>query len=367
MIITWLVVLNLIYIIGGYRLLKLLSKIKKPLIKKTIRCFFFFYLVFYLLITFRLLLVDIYKIPSSSMENELFTSDIIVVNKLKYGPRLPRSPFDIPLINIICNISQIAKDRKKEYWWPYKRLSGTSLIQQGDMMVFNSTWKKDFILVKRCMGLPGDTLTIKQSTVFVNGKISKESPTVKKEYSFIFKDENVDLKKLTDSLQLDLNFNSTAFVKGFLTKQQLDNLTKGDLIQFVQDTIINKRKTKTFDRTKILSWTIDNMGPFVVPKKGMTIELSLINFFKYRRAINSCEGVTIKRVEGTCYINDKIATQYTFTKDYYFLMGDNRSKSADSRAWGFVPQDNIIGKVDYVLFSNYGGSFNWDRFLKSVN
>ncbi|WP_255449899.1 signal peptidase I [Seonamhaeicola sediminis] len=210
----------------------------------------------------KIFLFDIFKIPSSSMENELFTNDVILVNKLKYGPRLPRSPFDIPIINIGCHFNKNAKKRKKENWWPYKRLSGTTTIQRGDIMVFNSTWKKDFILVKRCTGLPGDTLTIKETSVFINGKEYKETNAVKKEYSFIVNDKNVDFKKITDSLQLDVNYNNATFVKGFLTKQQLEHLTKDDLIQFVKDTIINKRKTKTFDKTKTLAWTIDNMGPF---------------------------------------------------------------------------------------------------------
>lgn len=161
--------------------------------------------------------------------------------------------------------------------------------------------------------------------------------------------------------------NKGSFVKAFLTKQQLNYLVKDSLINLVIDTIIQKHKTRTFDRTKTLSWTIDDMRPFIVPYKEMKIELNLINFFKYRRAINSCEGVKIKRVKGVCYIDEKKATHFTFTKDYFFMMGDNRSKSADSRAWGFVSEENIIGKVQSVLFSFYGGQFNWNRFLKYVD
>nr|WP_239000310.1 signal peptidase I [Hyunsoonleella ulvae] len=358
----WLGLILLLYFI----LLKRISQIKSQRGNKVIKSILISSVILLVVISIKLFVFDIFRIPSPSMENTFFPDDIIVVNKLKYGPILPRSPFDIPIINITYQFNESAKKRKKEYWWPYKRLSGTSKIQQGDIVVFNSTWKKDFILVKRCVGLPGDTLTIKNASVFINGKVFKEPNAVKKEYNFTVRGKENDFKKITDTLQLDVNYNR-AFVKGFLTEQQLGHLTKDDLIKFVQDTTISKRKAKTFDKTKMLSWTIDNMGAFIVPKKGMTIELNLINFFKYRRAINSCEGVTIKRVEDVCYINDKRATHYTFTKDYFFLMGDNRAKSADSRAWGFVPIDNIIGKVDYVLFSNYGGSFNWGRFFKKIN
>jgi signal peptidase I len=109
------------------------------------------------------------------------------------------------------------------------------------------------------------------------------------------------------------------------------------------------------------------MGPLIVPKKGMQIPLTPKTFALYKRAINSSENCKIKEVDGMYYVDDKKVIEYTFKKNYYFMMGDNRKGTADSRRWGFVPEQNIIGKVQCVLFSNYGGEFNWDRLFKAVN
>ncbi len=281
---------------------------------------FFFISIFFLTIvlSIKIFAFNIFKIPSSSMENQLFSNDIILVNKLTYGPRLPRSPFDIPWVNIAFYFNNNAKKRIKENWWPYKRLSGTTSIKQGEVMVFNSTWDKNFILVKRCMALPGDTLILKNAKVFTNNKLFVEPNSIKYSVS---------------------NFQSN---KAYTTEVKK---------LFFED---------------LCDWDFTNMGPFVMPKKGMTISLNDKNFRLYKKAIQLGEKKNIYQDKGVYYINNQKAKRYTFTQDYYFMMGDNRDFTEDSRVWGFVPEQNIIGKVNYVLCSKHGGSFNWDRFFKAV-
>ncbi|WP_155960712.1 signal peptidase I [Flavobacterium daejeonense] len=336
--------------------------------KKTVKPVILFLVILSLVIIIRLLVFDIYKIPSSSMENLLYPGDVIVINKLEYGPRLPRSPFDIPWINIAFYFNDKAKKRIKEDWWDYKRVSGTSTIKQGDIFVFNSTWNKNYILVKRCVALPGDTLNIKNAAIYTNNKLFASPDTEKNNYKFKIKNKK-KLYKALDSLALNdimLNNCSGKFSEGNLSKFELDFLKKVNCINSIKIKIDTFVEGKTFVKTPEIKWTFDNMGPFVIPKKGMQIKLNPETFSLYERAINGSENCKIKELKGICFINNKKATTYTFKQDYYFMMGDNRKETLDSRAWGFVPESNIIGKVQCVLWSNYQGEFQWDRLFKNV-
>ena len=162
--------------------------IKNNLLRTYYKNFFLILMIIFIGTSIRLFVFDFYLIPSSSMKNTLLPKDVILINKLKYGPRLPRSPFDIPIVNIGYYLNENAKKRIKEYWWPYKRLSGTTNIKQGDVIVFNALWDKDFILVKRCVAIAGDTLQIKNGIVYINGKIYKVD-TEKHKYKFEIEDK----------------------------------------------------------------------------------------------------------------------------------------------------------------------------------
>lgn len=335
---------------------------------KRVKIFFILLFIFFISISIKLFALDVFKVPSSSMENMMFPNDIILVNKLKYGSRLPRSPFDIPWVNIAFYFNDNAKKRIKEDWWDYKRLPGTSTIKQGDVFVFNSVWSKDYILVKRCVALPGDILRIKDGGVYTNNKLFASPNTAKNNYKFIIKNKKA-LYKVMDSLALNnimLNNCSSKFSEANLSKVELDHLKKVNCIDSIKIQIDTFVKGKTFVKTPKIKWTFDNMGPFLVPKKGMQIKLSPETFSLYERTINGSENCKITALEGIYFINKKIAITYTFKQDYYFMMGDNRKETIDSRAWGFVPESNIIGKVQCVLWSNYQGEFQWDRLFKML-
>lgn len=347
---------------------KVLDFIKNRLLKKVLTGVFKLFLFTTLALSLKIFVLGVFKIPSSSMKNTLFPKDIILVNKLKYGPKLPRSPFDIPLINIAFYFNKSAKKRIKEYWWPYKRLSGTTTIKQGDIFVFNSTWSKDFILVKRCIALPGDTLTIDNAKVYTNNRLFTGANTEKNKYKFTVKNIQV-LRKVRDSFSYGVFFKSRKdkFIEASLTKLQLKHLKEKNYIENVTIQIDTFIPNRTFVKSPILQWTLDNMGPIIVPKKGMKITLNEETFEIYKKAISSSESCKITKNNDSYFIDDKKVTSYTFKKDYYFMMGDNRKKTMDSRRWGFVIEENIIGKVQCVLFSNFKNKFQWNRFLKGVD
>lgn len=336
--------------------------------KKKAKTIVVFLLTLSLIISIKLCVLDIFKIPSSSMESILFTDDIILVNKLKYGPRLPRSPFEIPWIKIALYFNDGARKRIKDDWWNYKRLSGITTIKQGDIFVFNSTWNKDYILVKRCVALPGDTLKIKNAEIYTNNKLFDSPDSEKNDYKFRIKNKIV-LSRIMDSLALNsivINNWNDKIIKVNLSKSELNFLRKFNCINSVKIQIDTFVEGKTFVKTPKIKWTFDNMGPFVVPKKGMQIKLNKEMYSLYEKAINSSENCKITELNDTYFVNNKKATTYKFKQDYYFMMGDNRKETLDSRAWGFVPESNIIGKVQCVLWSNYDGKFQWNRLLKNV-
>lgn len=143
------------------------------------------------------------------MESMLYPNDVIAVNKLKYRPKLPQSPFDIPLVNIGFYLNENARTRTTKYWWKYSRWNGITTVQQGDIFVFNSTWDHNFIMVKRCVGLPRDTLKIENGEIYKNSILFKSPKTVKNNCSFKVKNKII-LHKIIDSLEIkgQINYNS---------------------------------------------------------------------------------------------------------------------------------------------------------------
>ncbi|GAA3557850.1 hypothetical protein GCM10022395_06420 [Snuella lapsa] len=312
-------------------------------------------------------MVDIYIIPSASMNNTLYTNDVILVNKLKYGPKLPRSPFEIPWINIAFYFNDRAKQRINEKWWIYKRLSGTINIKNGDVVVF-TMFKDDMVIVKRCMGIAGDTLAIRRGDVYIGENILSPSNQILNTYEFSVNNRRVFYNKL-DSIDLNIALNRTRsnHFRTTLSLQEKSELERlGDVkgLKKVTDTLTSK--SEVYPNSEYNCWNRDEYGPFVVPKKGMTISLTLENYALYHKAINEHEKVSIKTKEDKYTVNGTEVTTYTFKQNYYFMMGDNRNGSMDSRVWGIVPEERIIGKVQCVLWSNYQDTFQWNRFFKKV-
>ncbi|WP_299431885.1 signal peptidase I [uncultured Maribacter sp.] len=325
-------------------------------------------LVFSITIFLKLLIFDIYKIPSSSMNNTLYPGDVIMVNKLKYGPKLPRSPFEIPLVNIAFYLNNKTRATMNTQWWSYKRLPGTTTVKNGDVFVF-TMFKKNMIIVKRCMGVAGDTLKIEKGEVYVNNKILRPSKLILNNYKFKIKDKK-KWDDALDSIGLDITINKIQdnYFGAALSHEEKKRLQKlsivSDLIKYKDSLTL---ESSVYPKSQYNQWNLDDYGPYIVPKKGMEIKMTPENYALYSKAINSHEDVEIKKNKDDYYLNEKRITHYTFKQDYYFMMGDNRKGSLDSRRWGVVPECRIIGKVQCVLFSYYQNKFRWNRLFKSVN
>ena len=232
--------------------------------------------------------------------------------------------------------------------------------------------------VKRCVGLPGQTLQIKDCIVYLDGKANKEPDEVQYTYW-------VKLKRyLTDEELLDFQItqedltclNQTGFMP--LTHRAATELQKrkdlAETVRRVSDEEMHVKADdwKIYPQSGNTHWTRDNYGPVWIPKKGETLKLTIDNIAVYERPIQVYEGNDLQVRDGKIYINGKEATEYTFQMDYYWMMGDNRHNSADSRYWGFVPEDHIVGKPIFIWWSSDPdrgglGGVRWKRLFRWVD
>lgn len=367
---VWLAIIFILFAVTHSIALRYIYLIRSIFLRKMVTGVFLFLLLLSSTISIKLLAFDIYKIPSSSMENMLYPGDVIVVNKLKYGPKLPRSPFEIPWVNLDFYMNKNARARMKETWWDYTRWGGTKTIKQGDVFVFSLNTSLTYFVVKRCVGLPGDTLRVNNGEIYTN-KILYHSPkTVINNCSFSIKNK-AKLYKLLDSLKMEGNINLNHECKNkasaMFSIQEFELLHNKQCIDSIKKIIdvydVSKEKIL---KTPTSQWTLDNMGPIVVPKKGMQIHLNPTTFMLYEKVLHLFEKSTISEKNGSYYSNGKKITTYKFKLNYYFMMGDNRKETMDSRSWGFLPETNIIGKVQCILFSNKNEEFQWDRLFKML-
>jgi len=362
----------------------------------------------------RLFILEAYVIPTSSMEKTINIGDYIFVNKLKYGPRMPMTLFSMPFThNTLPFSSRPSYKTWKEL--AYKRLPGYSSIRNYDIVVFNfpegdtvlpdltdknetyytlvrktgrdSLLKHHRILVrpvdkkenyiKRCMGLPGDTLRILHGTVYINGY--KEIVPERVQYNYFLLSSSGNLgNDLMDSLDIswyDVNYNEyNAIYEVPLTEKNYASLEGTGMVKGIRkhesvDPAFSQQQVFPFDRNYL--WTEDNMGPLVVPKKNMSLPINRDNIPLYARIISVYEKNSLQIKGNDIYINGSKSVSYTFLMDYYFVMGDNRHNSNDSRFWGFVPEDHIIGKAWLVWLSvdkNRSGmkKIRWNKMFKII-
>ncbi len=322
-------------------------------------------------ITVRLIGFEIYAIPTPSMENTILVGDKVLVSKLKLGPSLPRSICEIPWVNLFFCFNKAYAESTQASEWGYKRLSGYSKIERGDVLVFNHP-QLNLVFIKRCIGLPGDTVEIRQGYLYINGSKLTESAHVKMPYQIV--------AEPADSLQTSLNdmgvlarWQSKTKFDAELTTLQLENISSRlDIHFFKPNTQKRGYDQATFPYKNYhyhTGWSRDEYGPYVIPKEGMEIEMNVKNFHHYHTLIQERDlgNVQFRFSDGKYYLGEEEITSYIFKKDFYFFMGDNRHNSDDSRYWGPVQEENVIGVASSILFSNADNHLRWDRLFKLID
>jgi signal peptidase I, bacterial type len=226
--------------------------------------------------------------------------------------------------------------------------------------------------VKRCVGLPGQTLQIKNRIIYLDGKANKEPDNVQYTYKVKLRQRLDDdiMKDLGITMEDIMSLNTTGAMP--MTKHAVAELSKRkDLVESIE---INTEANDLdiYPLNGNMHWTRDNYGPIWIPAKGKSINLTMENLPVYERCIRTYEGNTLEVKDGKILINGKAATSYTFKLDYYWMMGDNRHNSLDSRYWGFVPEDHIVGKPIFIWWSSdpdRGGfsGIRWNRLFRFVD
>lgn len=317
----------------------------------------------------RTLVFGSYVIPTGSMEKSLMVGDFLIVSNLHYGPRTPMSvcvPFTdwcIPGVKL-----------------PWTRIPGFSEIKRNDAIVFNVPFEVKPIssktnYIKRAVGMPGDTLQIRNHIVYING-VQEEWPSDGIQHEYIVKMQDrvrlSDAKMEATGGELVLFQGNDTYVVNMSPEvaEVVESWNETDTLYmnaYGPDDLLSGYSNGRFTFARAFK-NHHNVGPVVVPHEGMEIELTSANWFVYKDLIERYERNEVRREGNTFFINDEQTNTYTVQQNYYFALGDNRDKSEDSRFWGFVPEDHIIGKAIFVWYSKEGFILNprFDRIFTIV-
>lgn len=340
-----------------------------------------------------------YMIPTSSLEKTLLVGDFLFVSKFHYGVRVPMTPVSLPMVHDSIPIIG-TKSYLKFPQLPYLRLPAFQNIERNDITVFN--WPADTVrffrdksnihvdkpidkksnYVKRTVAIPGDEVQIIDGNVYINGKIDELPVRAKLQYAYMVKTKP-QIGLLTPQFMYQ-QFGVTdyfaqvekgVYVFSSLTDEVASTLRKNPGIESVTKRIEEKGtyNPAVFPHSPNFSWNEDQWGPVKMPKEGETIDLTIENVPLYKRIIETYENNTLELKDNAIFINGKKAATYTFKQDYYWMMGDNRHNSEDSRFWGFVPKDHVLGKPVLIWMSidkNASEILNkvrWNRLFTTVN
>ncbi len=386
-----------------------------------------------------------YVIPTGSLERTLRIGDLLFVSKFHFGARAPMTTIAAPMVHDTLPVLGVRSYLKKPQL-PYFRLPGFEKIKKNDIVVFS--WPADTVraffrrekgvdkpidkksnYVKRCVGVPGDSLSIRDGFVYINGNRLKLSDRAKPQYDYtVYSQKGVSSRLLLD-LGIDefnrkyvsapLNqtqyqlISSRLVAAGQNNNGEIELITKSgglppDLIRkaglslreitdrqrtvTLSDELVNQLEKNTgidsivkdldpagqagvnvFPQNPSYPWNYDNFGPIYIPGKGDEIALTLQTLPLYKKIIRDYEGNTISVNGNQISLSGKVVDSYTFKQDYYWMMGDNRDHSEDSRAWGYVPENHIVGKPIFIWlsFDNFNDGIanwkpRWDRIFTTV-
>jgi signal peptidase I len=352
------------------------------------------------------------------MEQKLLVGDFLFVNKMAYGARVPNTPISFPFTHHsfpewvpIVGGSQSYTELIK---FPYTKLPAMGEVERNDCVVFNfpagdtvalehqnqvydqlvRDYGRDFVwknftikgrpadkqenYIKRCVGLPGDKLQIVDTKLMINDAPAYFDENAQFTYKVVtdgtgFNEKMLQKKGITtEPVQKISDYGEYELT---LTDEAVEKVKQFSYVKSVERNIeplgyvYKFQNQPVFPNDTAYNWTRDNFGPMVIPAKGMTVELNLHNLSLYRRIIRNYEKHELKVADGKIYIDGVEATSYTFAMDYYWMMGDNRHNSLDSRYWGFVPEDHIVGKAVFVWMSYDAqlGRIRWERLFSLVH
>lgn len=404
---------------------KAMTAYKKSIVREWIDAAVFAVVAATLIRTF---IFEAYAIPSGSMEKTLMVNDYLFVNKMAYGPRLPSTPISFPFVHNIMPFSQTTPSYSKVIQLDYHRLPGFTTIKRNDPIVFNfpqgdtivnlpeygsaypyyqlvrergrqAVWDqfgeniivhpfdKTDNYIKRCVAIGGDTVQVINGVLHINGakavvpEFSQQTYVVKTngtrlDFDELEDDYNIEIRNdgeteerdtYRENLQNFFGRDSSYTIE--LTEHDAATIKKFPYVKSVEMVVQGNSPQESgieifpYDASK--NWGIDNYGPLYIPKKGATVTLSAGNIGTYRRLITIYEGHTLDEANGQFIIDGKPTTLYTFKYNYYWMMGDNRHGSQDSRLWGFVPEAYIVGKPSFIMFSWYKG-VRWKRLFNNI-
>ncbi|MEM1136341.1 MAG: signal peptidase I [Bacteroidota bacterium] len=339
----------------------------------------------------RWLFIEAFTIPTPSMEKSLLVGDFLFVSKVHYGARTPKTPLQIPLTH-----QKIWGTEIPSYLdWiqlPQFRLPGFTEIKNNDVVVFNypdeyNKYPVDLRTnyIKRCIGIPGDNLEIKNKAIYINNELLPQPEEMQTSYkvtantlikSRVF--EKLDITDYSDPIPSRNNSETLYYIQ--TDSEKTKKLEAYDFVKDVEEITfeIGQDAARTFPSARGFDWSLDNFGSLYIPKEGDNVTIDSITLPLYSKAILQFEGNEDAKVEeGKLYIDGNVVSEYTFKQNYYFMMGDNRHNSQDSRIWGFVPEDHVLGKGLLIWWSVEPASPNsgigdiftrirWSRIFKLI-